>query len=117
MATINMTPPEGITTQMAGVGDGQSHKKAIRQFTLTAALGAGDILVGPRVQRGAIITDAYVVGNSGGTVGTPTKPNFGTRPFAPYVLTKNENVQLTAGAGGTANDVVFLVVEYLPRNT
>lgn len=119
MATITMTPPVGVTTNMAGVGDGQGPKRVIRQTTLTGALAIGDKLVGPKVQAGAIITAAYRVNGPAGNLGTDSAANaFGTSPFTPYVVAKNENVNYVAtAAGGNAGDVVSIVVDYLPRNT
>lgn len=124
MATIQMTPPVTahgtITTNAAGPGAGQGAKQAIRQTTLAGAMASGDVLVGPRLQGGAIITDAYKVNGAAGNLGTPSNPTaFNTRPFAPYVVPPGgEVVQLVATAsGGAANDVVSMVVTHVPRNT
>lgn len=119
MATITMTPPAGVTTNMAGIGDGQGPKRVIRQTTLTGALAIGDKLVGPKVQAGAIITAVYKVNGPAGNLGTDSNATaFATSPFTPYVVPANEYVNFVAtAAGGAANDVVSIVVDYLPRNT
>lgn len=119
MTTYQLQPPAGLTTNKAGPGPGQSPKTVIRQMTLTAALASGDILVGPAVQGGAIITNAYKVNGPAGNLGTPSSASaFATTPFTPYVVPDGgENVQLVAtAAGGAANDVVSIVVHYLPKN-
>jgi hypothetical protein len=119
MATLTMTPPVGITGQMAGIGDGQGPKTAIRQVTLTGALAAGDVLKGPKIQSGAIIVRVTRIGGPAGNLGTDSAPTaFNAAPFTPYVVPKNEQVNFVAtAAGGVANDVISLVVDYLPRNT
>lgn len=119
MATIQMTPPLGITSNMAGPGPGQGAKTVIRQFTLTAALASGDVLVGPEVQRGAIIYRVTRIGGPAGNIGTTSSASaFNTAPFTPYVVPQRERVQyVTTAAGGAANDVVTLLVEYVPLNT
>lgn len=118
MATINATPLQGFTTNMGGVGDGQTIKRVIRQVTLTAAMASGDIIKGPKVQAGSVITAAYKVNGAAGNIGTDSNPTaFNTAPFTPYVVQNNEYVNLVAtAAGGNVGDVVSLVVDYIPRN-
>lgn len=119
MATFNLTPPAGVTTNMAGPGPGQGSKAVIRQYTLTAALAIGDILVGPEVQRGAIIYRVTRIGGPAGNLGTTSSASaFNTAPFTPYVVPQRERVQYVAtAAGGTAGDLITLLVEHVPLNT
>lgn len=120
MATYQMIPPAGVTTNKAGPGPGQGAKITIRQLTLTAALASGDVLVGPRLQGGAIIVNAYKVNGPAGNLGTQSSASaFATTPFTPYVVPAGgENVQVvTTAAGGAANDIVSIVVHYVPLNT
>lgn len=119
MATFNMLPPTGVTTNKAGPGPGQGSKAVIRQFTLTGALAISDVLVGPAMQRGAIIYRVTRIGGPAGNLGTTSAPTaFNTAPFTPYVVPNGENVQYVAtAAGGTAGDVITLLIEHVPLNT
>lgn len=118
MATLTAQPIAGFTTNMGGVGDGQTIKRVIRQVTLTGALAIGDKIVGPKAQKGAVITNAYKVNGPACNIGTDSSASaFNTAPFTPYVVPNNENVNLVAtAAGGNAGDVVSIVVDYIPRN-
>jgi hypothetical protein len=118
MATLNATPMAGFTSNMGGTGDGQTIKRVIRQITLTGALAIGDKIVGPKVQKGAVITAAYKVNGPASNIGTDSSASaFNTPGFTPYVVPNNEYVNLVAtAAGGAANDVVSIVVDYIPRN-
>lgn len=119
MATLNLQPPAGVTTNKAGPGPGQGSKAVIRQITLTGALAIGDILVGPAMQRGAIIYRVTRIGGPAGNLGTTSSASaFNTAPFTPYVVPNGENVQYVAtAAGGVAGDVITILVEHVPLNT
>lgn len=119
MATIQLKPPAGVTTNKAGPGPGQGSKAVIRQITLTAEVASGDVLIGPGMQVGAIIYRVTKIGGPEGNLGTTSNPTaFDTAPFTPYVVPRGENVQFVATAsGGAVGDVVTLIVEHLPLYT
>jgi hypothetical protein len=141
MTTYTLTKAAGPQNAMAGVGDGQDGKIQASTFTLTAALGTGDVIQSPLIQAGSVITDVVVVagdldtgtaltftvgygGNASyfitsstiGQAGGVARMNAATA--LPLLLATNDTIDITitaGGAGGVGNSIA-LIVYYLPRN-
>lgn len=133
MATYNTTRRTG-PEQMPGIGDGQSSKSISVSYDFTTALAVGDVLKGPLIQSGSVITDVLVIANGIGTatigVGESTLPTRfvagGTGPVIrsnvatarPFAVTRNATVDITiAGAATSAAGSLDLTVFFVPRNT
>lgn len=137
MATVQATKVSSMTEQMPGVGDGQSAKVAVSQYTSVAALAVGDVIQGPLIQAGSVITDvmvhttgmgaagAFEVGYGGDTdywsvaaaavAGGVRRADAPTA--APLVLSQNDtpDIRIT-GQGATAGVTYTITVTFLPRN-
>lgn len=138
MATYQAVKVSSTTEQMPGVGDGQSAKVAASNFVFATAPATNDIIQGPLIQIGSVITDITVVTTGFGTasvisVGTPVAGatyfinnqsgvaagviRMSAATALPYVVTTNERPMITINtAGATAAGTVSLIVTFLPRN-
>lgn len=127
------------TEQMPGVGDGQSIKCTASNFTFATAPATNDVIQGPLIQIGSVITDVVVVTTGMGaasslSVGTPSAGatyfingqsgvsagviRMNAATALPYIVPTNERVNLTiTAAGATAAGTVSIIVYFLPRNT
>lgn len=137
MATFQATKASSGTEQMPGVGDGQSAKVAASSYTWAAAPASGDVVQGPLIQAGSVITDVMVVhtgfGASGAfEVGYGVDTDYFTVAAAavaggvvrssaatalPLVLTTNDTIDVRmTGTGASASGTVSIIVTFLPRN-
>jgi len=137
MAILQALKVSSSTEQMPGVGDGQSAKVAASSYTWATAPASGDVIQGPLIQAGSVITDVMVVhtgfGASGAfSVGHGADPDYFTAAAAatsggvvrssaatalPLILTANDTVDVAiTGTGASASGTVSIIVTFLPRN-
>ncbi len=128
MPTYNAVKVTSNTTQMPGVGDGQSAKCIATTFTYAAAPAAADVIIGPLIQAGSVITDVCVLNGIGAviTAGPATAPAYhiaagsGAVPRmnvanAPMVMASNTTINATITSGGAAG-FITIIVWFLPLN-
>lgn len=122
---------------MPGVGDGQSSKVTVSQFTSTVAPGLNDVIQSSLIQAGSMITDVTVWHSGLGTagaiaVGYGGDPDYFVTAVAsvtgavirmnaitarPLLLTENDTVDVTVTTAGATAAVTFVItVTYVPLN-
>lgn len=143
MATnFPMLKTTGPLNAMAGVGDGQTCKVMICEFSWTAALVINDKFLSPLIQKGSVISDVVVftdsmgaaavtldVGDDGdpdryiaastiGVAGGVARASAATA--RPQLLTVNDTVDVivkVAPTTPTTSGKLYLVIYYTPLNT
>jgi hypothetical protein len=137
MAILQATKVSSSTEQMPGVGDGQGAKCAASSYAWTAAPASGDVIQGPLIQAGSVVTDVTVIHSGFGASGA-FEVGYGvdTDYFAvaaaavaggvvrssaataqPLVLTTNDTIDVRmTGTGASATGTVTIIVWFLPRN-
>ncbi len=137
MAILTTTKVTSGTTQMPGVGDGQSCKVVAANYAWTSAPALNDVIVSPLIQAGSVITDVVVVhtglGPSGafkvgytldddyfvvaGTQVSGGVVRMSAATALPLVLTTNDTIDVTVtAAGANATGTISIIVYFTPLN-
>ena len=137
MALLNTTKVTSGTTQMPGVGDGQSAKCVAANYTWASAPTSADVIQSPLIQAGSVITDVVVVHTGMGASGT-FEVGYGldTDYFVvsgsqsaagvvrmsaatafPLTLTTNDTVDVKINvAGASVTGTISIIVWFTPLN-